>query len=167
MAPAVIPISFIIYLDRTVLSWEAVPVMKLGHHETVSNYYSQGFIHIFFSSQKVIIRNSRCIVCVCRFDRKQLSCCALSVWKTEVLSMWDLNSLTFNLLSLHTHAHAHPHPHPHQEKSIQYITTATSPSLTEFHLNLLSPHHDFKWIKIILQQRRKTERKNYWKDKQM
>lgn len=37
MAPAVIPISFIIYLDHPVLSRESVPVMKLGHHETVSN----------------------------------------------------------------------------------------------------------------------------------
>lgn len=98
MTPAIIPISFIIYLDQAVWSRESVPVSRATMKHSQISIHGE-FVHIF-SAWEVIIRNSRCIFCVCPFDRKQLSCCAPYVWKAAVVGIEDLNSLTFNLMSV-------------------------------------------------------------------
>lgn len=90
--------------------------------------------------KKVMIRNSSCILCVCPFNGRQLSCHASRVLKTAVLGRQNLNPpppSCFQLLSFgkctRTHAHSHT--------------------------NLQTDGHDSKWKKITNSKRKKTQNK--------
>lgn len=107
MAPATTPKSLVIYRKNgqwkresaSAVRWESVFMGRL--------YFPPR------RKKKVTIRNSSCVLCVCPFNRKQLSCHASCALKTAVLGRQNLNPrhpLAFNcFLSADAHSHTRTH----------------------------------------------------------